>query len=199
LPPRLIVTRWLWLLCSFQGPPRGRWAGRSARRPTGGHRSLKTQQHARPRARRDAARRTERRGRSRDARRRLGRPGPVDVLAARSVSGGGDRGDEGHDLPHGAVPYMPHTGLPRKEVIQPHLPVRLPCYDFTPVTSPTFDGSLPQGVRPPASGVAHSRGVTGGVYKARERIHRGSADPRLLATPPSCRRVSACNPNRDAL
>jgi hypothetical protein len=33
--------------------------------------------------------------------------------------------------------------LPRKEVIQPHLPVRLPCYDFTPITSPTFDGSLP--------------------------------------------------------
>jgi hypothetical protein len=36
--------------------------------------------------------------------------------------------------------------LPRKEVIQPHLPVRLPCYDFTPVTSPTFDGSLPCGL-----------------------------------------------------
>ena len=36
--------------------------------------------------------------------------------------------------------------LPRKEVIQPHLPVRLPCYDFTPVTSPTFDGSLPKGL-----------------------------------------------------
>jgi hypothetical protein len=35
------------------------------------------------------------------------------------------------------------TELPRKEVIQPHLPVRLPCYDFTPITSPTFDGSLP--------------------------------------------------------
>src|SRR3712207_7588183 len=35
--------------------------------------------------------------------------------------------------------------LPRKEVIQPHLPVRLPCYDFTPITSPTFDGSLPEG------------------------------------------------------
>jgi hypothetical protein len=134
-----------------------------------------------------------------DARQRSGRPGSVDVLAARPVAGGEGRDDEGHDRPHGAVPHMPHTGLPRKEVIQPHLPVRLPCYDFTPVTSPTFDGSLPQGVRPPASGVAHSRGVTGGVYKARERIHRGSADPRLLATPPSCRRVSACNPNRDAL
>ena len=93
----------------------------------------------------------------------------------------------------------PVLELPRKEVIQPHLPVRLPCYDFTPVTGPTFDGSLPKGVRPPASGVAHFRGVTGGVYKARERIHRGSADPRLLATPPSCRRVSAYNPNRDAL
>ncbi len=63
--------------------------------------------------------------------------------------------------------------LLRKEVIQPHLPVRLPCYDFTPVTNPTFDGSFPQGVRPPASGVADFRGVTGGVYKARERIHPG--------------------------
>ena len=62
--------------------------------------------------------------------------------------------------------------LLRKEVIQPHLPVRLPCYDFTPITNPTFDGSLPQGVGPPASGVADFRGVTGGVYKARERIHR---------------------------
>ncbi len=75
--------------------------------------------------------------------------------------------------------------LPRKEVIQPHLPVRLPCYDFTPVTGPTFDGSLPRGVGPPASGVANSRGVTGGVYKTRERIHRSIADLRLLATPPS--------------
>jgi hypothetical protein len=89
-------------------------------------------------------------------------------------------------------------GLPRKEVIQPQLPLRLPCYDFTPITSPTFDGSL-QKVRPPASGVACFRGVTGGVYKARERIHRGIADPRLLATPPSWRRISASNPNRDAL
>ena len=62
--------------------------------------------------------------------------------------------------------------LLRKEVIQPHLPVRLPCYDFTPITDPTFDGSLPR-VGPPASGVADFRGVTGGVYKARERIHPG--------------------------
>ena len=62
--------------------------------------------------------------------------------------------------------------LPRKEVIQPHLPVRLPCYDFTPLTLHTFDASL-QKVRPAASGADDSGGVTGGVYKARERIHRG--------------------------
>ena len=60
----------------------------------------------------------------------------------------------------------------RKEVIQPHLPIRLPCYDFTPVIGLTFDGSLLT-VRIPASGAPNSHGVTGGVYKARERIHRG--------------------------
>ena len=38
------------------------------------------------------------------------------------------------------------SGFPRKEVIQPQLPLRLPCYDFTPVTNPTFDGSLPCGL-----------------------------------------------------
>ena len=59
----------------------------------------------------------------------------------------------------------------RKEVIQPHLPVRLPCYDFTPLTGRTFD-SVPLAVGLPASGTPHSDGVTGGVYKARERIHR---------------------------
>ena len=60
----------------------------------------------------------------------------------------------------------------RKEVIQPHLPIRLPCYDFTPVIDPTLGGWL-QKVTSPTSGVANSHGVTGGVYKARERIHRG--------------------------
>src|SRR5471032_3147258 len=84
--------------------------------------------------------------------------------------------------------------LLRKEVIQPHLPVRLPCYDFTPITNPTFDGSLPK-VGPPASGVTDFRGVTGGVYKARERIHPGVADPGLLATPTSRSRVADCDPN----
>ena len=62
--------------------------------------------------------------------------------------------------------------LLRKEVIQPHLPIRLPCYDFTPVINPTFDCAL-LAVRLLASGVTDSHGVTGGVYKARERIHRG--------------------------
>ena len=61
--------------------------------------------------------------------------------------------------------------LLRKEVIQPHLPIRLPCYDFTPVIEPTFDGSL-LAVRTPASGISNSHGVTGGVYKTRERSHR---------------------------
>ena len=60
----------------------------------------------------------------------------------------------------------------RKEVIQPHLPIRLPCYDFTPVTGPAFGGSS-LSVRSPTSGISDSHGVTGGVYKTRERIHRG--------------------------
>ena len=67
---------------------------------------------------------------------------------------------------------LPDHVLHRKEVIQPHLPIQLPCYDFTPVISPAFDGSF-FAVRPPASGIADSHGVTGGVYKTRERIHRG--------------------------
>ena len=61
--------------------------------------------------------------------------------------------------------------LLRKEVIHPHVPVGIPCYDLTPVIGPTFDGSL-LAVMPPASGITDSHGLTGGVYKARERIHR---------------------------
>ena len=60
----------------------------------------------------------------------------------------------------------------RKEVIQPHLPIRLPCYDFTPVIGPAFGSSFFT-VRSLTSGVTDSHGVTGGVYKTRERIHRG--------------------------
>ena len=59
----------------------------------------------------------------------------------------------------------------RKEVIQPHLPIRLPCYDFTPVTGSTFGSSF-LAVRSLTSGISDSHGVTGGVYKTRERIHR---------------------------
>ena len=63
------------------------------------------------------------------------------------------------------------TGLPRKEVIQPHLPVRLPCYDLAPITGLTL-GACPLTVGVATSGAADFRGLTGGVYKARERIHR---------------------------
>ena len=59
----------------------------------------------------------------------------------------------------------------RKEVIQPQVLLRLPCYDFVPIASSALDGSL-LAVRPPASGVSDFHDVTGGVYKARERIHR---------------------------
>ncbi len=60
----------------------------------------------------------------------------------------------------------------RKEVIQPQVPLRLPCYDFTPVADPTVVACL-LAVSASPSGKANSHGVTGGVYKARERIHRG--------------------------
>ena len=79
----------------------------------------------------------------------------------------------------------------RKEVFQPHLPVRLPCYDLAPVTGFALGRSL----RSRTSGTPSSHGLTGGVYKARERIHRAMADARLLANPTSWRRVSASNPN----
>ena len=68
-------------------------------------------------------------------------------------------------------PRVATVNLPRKEVIQPHLPVRLPCYDFTPVTNPALGRCL-QMVSLRTSGVVDFHGVTGGVYKTRERIHR---------------------------
>lgn len=58
-----------------------------------------------------------------------------------------------------------------KEVIQPQVPLRLPCYDFTPVIDHTVVTALPK-VKLATSGAIDSHGVTGGVYKARERIHR---------------------------
>jgi len=52
-------------------------------------------------------------------------------------------------------------------------------------------------LRLPTLGTPGFHGLTGGVYKVRERIHRAIADARLLAIPASCRRVAACNPNWD--
>ena len=71
-----------------------------------------------------------------------------------------------------AVAKALSAAILRKEVIQPHLPIRLPCYDFTPVTNPAVVIALLV-VRLTTSGRTRSHGVTGGVYKARERIHRG--------------------------
>ncbi len=62
--------------------------------------------------------------------------------------------------------------LLRKEVIHPHVLVGMPCYDLTPIIGSTLDSSLLT-VMPPASGISDSHGLTGGVYKPRERIHRG--------------------------
>jgi hypothetical protein len=126
-------------------------------------------------------------------------PGAVNTRDRRRTdrrAGGGtnaDRLDLGWEATRGWA-----SGLPRKEVIQPQLPLRLPCYDFVPVTRPTL-GRCPLAVSPRTSGVAGSHDVTGGVYKAREQIHRGMADPRLLATPTSRGRVAAPDPNWDRL
>ena len=71
----------------------------------------------------------------------------------------------------GCLGNLTVSSFSRKEVIQPHLPIRLPCYDFTPVTNPTVVSALLT-VKLPTSGKTRSHGVTGGVYKTRERIHR---------------------------
>ena len=84
--------------------------------------------------------------------------------------------------------------LLRKEVIQPQVPLRLPCYDFIPVTTHSVGGYL-LAVSAPTSATSDFHDVTGGVYKARERIHGVVADTPLLAIPASCRRVAAYNPN----
>ena len=89
---------------------------------------------------------------------------------------------------------LPDYFLHRKEVIHPHVPVGIPCYDLTPITSPTLGVSL-LAVRITTSSITSSHGLTGGVYKPRERIHRSMADLRLLAIPTSCRRVAAYNLN----
>ena len=63
------------------------------------------------------------------------------------------------------------AGISFKEVIQPQVPLGLPCYDFTPVMNHSVVTAPPK-VKLATSGATHSHGVTGGVYKARERIHR---------------------------
>ena len=94
------------------------------------------------------------------------------------------------------LPVASHmSSCSRKEVFQPHLPVRLPCYDLAPVTGIT----LARSSRSRSSGTPGFHGLTGGVYKARERIHRAMADARLLANPTSWSRVTDSNPNYDRL
>ena len=88
------------------------------------------------------------------------------------------KGHEDDGMFLGMDEALPMTGIGafgqilRKEVIQPQVPLRLPCYDFTPVIGHTVVSVL-LAVRLPTSGATNSHGVTGGVYKARERIHRG--------------------------
>ncbi len=80
-------------------------------------------------------------------------------------------------------------------MIQPQVPLRLPCYDFIPVTHHTFGASIPGRVWSATSGAVSFRDVTGGVYKARERIQGAIADTPLLAIPTSWSRVADSNLN----
>ncbi len=71
-----------------------------------------------------------------------------------------------------------------KEVIQPQVPLRLPCYDLVPIAELTL-GTCLLTVSSVTLSPPHFRGLTGGVYKAQEHIHRVVADTRLLAIPTS--------------
>ena len=86
----------------------------------------------------------------------------------------------------------------RKEVIQPQVPLRLPCYDLVPITEFIL-GACVLAVHAATWDAPRFRGLTGGVYKAQEHIHRSIADLRLLAIPASCRRIAACNLNWGAV
>ena len=83
-------------------------------------------------------------------------------------------------------------------MIQPQVPLRLPCYDLVPIREFILGACL-LAVGSATWDAPPFRGLTGGVYKAQEHIHRGIADPRLLAIPASCGRVAAHNPNLDRL
>jgi len=92
-----------------------------------------------------------------------------------------------------AVSHLKNLATTRKT----HMRRQKTCHHQVPIANPTFDHSPHQKtvVRPWASGVTNFHDVTGGVYKARERIHRSIADLRLLATPTSWGRVADPNPN----
>ena len=85
----------------------------------------------------------------------------------------------------------------RKEVIQPHLPIRLPCYDFTPVICLTFGSSLLSWVTD--FGCSKLPWCDGRCVQGPGTYSPQHADLRLLAIPASCRRVAACNPNWDVI
>ena len=89
---------------------------------------------------------------------------------------------------------MPWIQILRKEVIQPQVPLRLPCYDLVPITEFIL-GAYVLAVRTATWDAPRFRGLTGGVYKAQEHIHRSVADLRLLAIPTSRRRVAAFDLN----
>ena len=95
-----------------------------------------------------------------------------------------------------ARPGCPDRGsvILRKEVIQPQVPLRLPCYDLVPIRK-SIVGACPLAVGTATSDIPPFRGLTGGVYKAQEHIHRSVADLRLLAIPTSRRRVAAFDLN----
>ena len=108
-------------------------------------------------------------------------PGSRSHLDLSSIKMSGKRNEDGGDplfvgrlatVSGASIARESWRGILRKEVIQPQVPLRLPCYDFTPVTDPTVACCLPK-VGTQSSGKTNSHGVTGGVYKARERIHRG--------------------------
>ena len=92
---------------------------------------------------------------------------------------GGERSTED------ARPAGRHPCLPRKEVIHPQIPLRIPCYDFVPVRGFTLAVHLPCGLALTSSGASSFHDMTGGVYKTQEHIHRRMADRRLLAIPTS--------------
>src|SRR5437868_3063858 len=92
------------------------------------------------------------------------------------------------------ISYEIFRNILRKEVIQPHLPIRLPCYDFTPIICPTLGGWLHKGY-PTDFGCYKLSWCDGRCVQDPGTYSPWHADPRLLAIPASCRRVAAYNPN----